>query len=93
MNQHDGNDFDKRNMMIKQASEAMLVFLNLDTSDQDKYGTVIQNLNSQKSLGNDQYPKTIVETNNVLSNHKFDINKEKKQDTHHSKANKNKEQK
>jgi hypothetical protein len=26
----------------------------------------------QKSVGNDQYPKTIAEANNVLSNHRFD---------------------
>jgi len=30
-------------------------------------------LNTQQSLGNDQYPKTITESNNVLSNHRFDV--------------------
>ena len=55
----------------------------------DRYGTILNNLNSQKSLGNDQFPWTIVETNNVLSNHKFDITK-KKEHPHHPKANPNK---
>jgi hypothetical protein len=56
---------------------------------------ILNNLNSQKSLGNDQFPRTIVETNNVLSNHKFDAIKknQENQNTHHSRANphKNKE--
>jgi hypothetical protein len=30
-------------------------------------------LNTQQSLGNDQYPKSITESNNVLSNHRFDV--------------------
>ena len=30
-------------------------------------------LNTQQSLGNDQYPKSITKSNNVLSNHRFDI--------------------
>jgi len=27
----------------------------------------------EKSLGSDQYPKTIAETNNILINHQFDV--------------------
>ncbi len=68
----------------------MFAFLYLENSDQDKYGSIIKNLNSQKSLGNDQYPKTVVEANNVLSNHKFDINKARKPEKHHPKVNNNK---
>jgi hypothetical protein len=30
-------------------------------------------LNTQQSLGNDEYPRTITKANNVLSNHKFNI--------------------
>jgi hypothetical protein len=29
-------------------------------------------LNTQQSLGNNQYPKSVTEVNNVLNNHKFD---------------------
>jgi hypothetical protein len=65
----------------------------MENSDQDKYGSIISNLNSQKSLGNDQYPRTIVETNNVLSNHKFDITKGKKPDQKHHNKSKPKEDK
>ena len=87
----DPNHMAKVNKMIKQASESLFAYLYLENSDQEKYGTIVQNLNSQKSLGNDQYPKTIVETNNVLSNHKFYTVKPKKQDQQHPRPNKNKE--
>jgi len=32
----------------------------------------LNGLNTQQSLGNNQYPKTVAEANNVLSNHKLD---------------------
>jgi hypothetical protein len=87
MESYDENEVDKTNKMIAKASEGLYAFLYLENSDQDKYGSIISNLNLQKSLGNDQYPRTIVETNNVLSNHKFDITKVKKPDQkHHNKS-------
>ena len=45
-------------------------------SNQGKYGSVIKGLHSQKALQNDQYPKTIIESNNVLSTHRFAFIKE-----------------
>jgi len=55
----------------------------LENASQSKYGSLLKNLNSQKSLGNNQYPKTIVDAFEVLSNHKFDnankVNKKKEQ--------------
>ena len=85
MKGYDVADAPKADKMIKQAHEALLAFLYLENSDQEKYGQIIQNLNSQKSLGNDQYPKSITETNNVLSNHKFDSTRVKKE-KHYQKA-------
>jgi hypothetical protein len=46
--------------------------LYLNNADQKKYGSILQGLNTQQSLHNDQYPKTVIDANNVLSNHKFD---------------------
>ena len=71
------NDPSKTNTMVKQASEILFAYLYLDNLDHDKYGSIIQSLNSQKSLGDDQYSRTVVETKNVLSNHKFDINEKR----------------
>ena len=56
----------------KKASEQLFAFLYLENASQDKYGSILRSLNSQKSLGNYQYPRTITEANNVLSNHNFD---------------------
>jgi hypothetical protein len=80
----------------EKASEGLFAFLYLENSDQQKYGTILNNLSSQKSLKNDQYPKTIVETNNVLSNHKLDIRQQKQKgkdgkEKHPNKINKEKE--
>jgi hypothetical protein len=55
-------------------SEQSLAYIYLENSDRKKYGSVLNNLNSQKSLGNDQYPKTLIESNNVLGSHRFDKN-------------------
>jgi hypothetical protein len=91
--------FDETNViktgeLIKQASEGLFAFLYLENSDQEKYGSILRNLNSQKSLGNDQYPRTIVETNNVLSNHRFDVSRlYKKPENKHPKPNKSKDAK
>jgi hypothetical protein len=95
MTGYDKTNNPKTDELIKHASETLFAYLYLENADQDKYGTILNNLNSQKSLGNDQFPRTIVETNNVLSNHKFDVIKKKQenQNTHHLRANphKNKE--
>ena len=44
--------------------------------DKEKYGSIIKELHSQRALGNDQYSKTLVDVNNVLSTHRFDNVKE-----------------
>ena len=62
----------------------------MGNTDQGKYGSLLKNLNSQKSLGNDQYPKTITEANNVLSNHRFDNMNSNSRDNKKSKDNRNK---
>ena len=68
----------KTNTMVKNALGSLFYYIYLDQLDHDKYGSIIQNMGYQKLLGNDHYPRTIFETNNVLSNHKFNINKNKK---------------
>ena len=40
-------------------------------TDQRKYGSVITALHSQKALQNDQYSRTIIKANNVLSTHNY----------------------
>ena len=49
----------------KKASEQLFTFLYFKNASQDKYGSILRRLNSQKLLGNEQYPRTIMEANNV----------------------------
>ena len=62
-----------------------MAYLAMRNSDQAKYGTVTAGLTSQFSLGQDQYPKTIQITMDVLTNHRFDPkyneNKKRKQES------------
>jgi len=63
---------------FKEDKARLCAFLYLENSDQVKYGSIMQNVVQQKSLGNDQYTKTIAEANNVLSTHQFDVATNKK---------------
>ena len=68
----------------KKAFEQYMAFIYLRNSDHSKYGSLLNGLSTQFSLGQDQYPKTLVEAHNVLSNHRFDPNyseKKKKKQT------------
>jgi hypothetical protein len=56
----------------EEAFEAWMAYLLIRGSDQSKYGSLVKNLVSQYSLGNDQYPKTITTATDVLSNHRLD---------------------
>jgi hypothetical protein len=61
------------------AYERFLANLYIENTDRTKYGSILAGLNTQQSLGKIQYPKTVTEANNVLSNHKLDTtNKSKK---------------
>ena len=72
MQGYDPNDVDIVEEMTKKAHEQLFSYVYLENADPKKYGSIMKNLNSQKSLGNDQYPKTLIEATNVLSNHRFD---------------------
>lgn len=65
------DDLEKAQLEMK-TFEQFLAYLYLENADQAKYGSILAGLNTQQSLGNNQYPTTITEANNVLSIHKFD---------------------
>eukprot|EP00957_Ditylum_brightwellii_P103965 7921445-Ditylum_brightwellii.AAC.1 len=69
MDGYDANNKDSAVLCLRKASEQLFAYIYLENSDQSKYGMILKGLNKQKSFVNDQYPKTITETNNVLSNH------------------------
>ncbi len=71
------NDGDIVNKLIHKASEQLMAFIYIENADTRKYGSVLTNLNSQKSLGNDQYPKTLTEAYKLMPHNVRD------QDTRH----------
>ena len=76
MSGYDPSDGDKVKELVKKVDEQLASFVYLVNSDQTKYGSVIKGLHSQKVLGNDQYPRTVVESNSVLSTHRYDNSRE-----------------
>jgi hypothetical protein len=56
----------------KDAFDAFTSILFMKNSDQRKYGSLLQSLKSDFSLGTDKYPKTKEKTLDALSNHPFD---------------------
>ena len=87
MDGYDAKDDDKIKSCITKSWMQFLAFTYLDNSDKTKYGTLMTGLQTQQSLKNDQYPKTITEANNVLSKHRFD-NSGKKTNDNKTKQNK-----
>ena len=73
MDGYNENDIKQRDKFREQAFSQFMAYLYLDNADKAKYGSIMTGLNTQQSLGNDQYPKSITESNNVLSNHRFDV--------------------
>ena len=53
-------------------SSKLYAYIYFDNADENKYESILKNLNQQFLLGNNQYPKTITEANSVLNNHIFD---------------------
>jgi hypothetical protein len=52
--------------------EAWCAYHYMRTVDQSKYGTVLEGLANQYSLGNNQYPTTMTAAIDVIANHKLD---------------------
>eukprot|EP00957_Ditylum_brightwellii_P042508 3218619-Ditylum_brightwellii.AAC.1 len=71
MDGYDKSNEDSVVKCTKKAPEQLFAYVYLENADQSKYGSILKGLNKQKSLGNKKCPKTITETNNVLSNHCF----------------------
>ena len=68
-------DHEKNCKFKKETFNRFLSCMYLENANKLKYSLYFSGLSTQQSLGNDQYPKTITETNNVLSNSAKLINK------------------
>ena len=65
-------DVETNKQIMEDVYERFLAYLFLEQSDRDKYGTLLKTLNTQHSLQNNQYPKTVSQASNILSNHRYD---------------------
>ena len=68
---YDKDDKEKCATLQEQAYNHFLAYLYLENADKTKYGSILTGLNTQQSLGNDQYLRSITDSNIVLSNHRF----------------------
>jgi hypothetical protein len=68
---YDEDDKERCAPLQEQAYNQFVAYLYLDNADKTKYGSILTDLNTQQSLGNDQYPRSITDSNIVLSNHRF----------------------
>ena len=73
MKEYNPMDHDSFEKCKWKAYQQFIAFLHMENADKLKYGSLLTGLQTQISLGNNQYPQSITEANNVLSNHKFDI--------------------
>jgi hypothetical protein len=68
----DEPDVDKQNAMYKAAYPRWTAYMLMKNSDQGKYGSLMMSLNTQFSMGTNQYPEDLLKAVDILTNHKFD---------------------
>ena len=74
---HDENDSAVVKHLEEIVDERFAACMHLKNASQEKHGSSLNNLNSQMSLKNDQFPTKLVDTNNALDNHEWDKNRNK----------------
>jgi hypothetical protein len=73
------NDEESIKKCKAKAYELFLAYMYMEGADKSKYGSLLTGLQTQFSLGNNQYPKTVCDVNSFLSNHRFDNSSKNKQ--------------
>jgi len=72
MGEFDEDDEDKIERCEERAFQQLMAHTCLENSDSSKYGTLINGLKMQQSLGSDQCPTTVTGADDILSSHKSD---------------------
>ena len=63
---------DNNSKIIKKHYDRWIAYVYLENCDKNKYGSLVNGLDSQQALGTNQYPTTLPKATEVLSNHRFD---------------------
>jgi hypothetical protein len=71
-------DTTKQQEMIDGSYSRWTAYVLMRNSDQSIYRSLVNRLTSQFSMGNNQYPKNVVKACDILSNHRLDARKTKK---------------
>jgi hypothetical protein len=93
MDRYNKTNIKLRDKFCEQAFSQFMAYLYLNNADKAKHGSIMTGLNTQQSLSNYQYPKSITKSNNVLSNHRFDITNKRNSHKKPGDHNKDREQK
>ena len=59
-------------VLKKKLMDPFWAFMYLDNADKARYGSIAIGLDAQFSLGNDQYPKSLLAAQSVVENHTYD---------------------
>ena len=91
------NDDDIKKQCNNRAFKDFIAYLLMENADQTKYGSLLTNIASQYSLGQNQYPTNLVDATNALSSHKLDAkyyeSKKKRKENEKAQKQKSKENK
>ena len=69
------NDADEQQRMLNKSFGRWMSYILLRNSDKKKYESIIDGMTSQFSMKNDQFPKSVTDTVDIMSNHKYDNKK------------------
>ena len=73
--------------------DEFLAYVYLENTDRSRYGSVLTGLETQFSLSHDQYPKSLIDAQNVIENHTYDPEYRKKRKDKYENRSKNRENK
>ena len=77
--EYDATNDTKLREITATTDESFAAYVFLENADKNRYNSLLKGLHSQYSLNNKQFPQTMINAHNVLSNHRWDknINKNK----------------
>ena len=64
--------------IAKKHMDEFHAYVYLENADRTRYGSIVTGLESQFNLNNDQYPKTLIDAQNVMENHPYDAEYKRK---------------
>ena len=70
------DDDDERTKLKEEAFGRWSAYMLVKNSDQNKFGSLLNGMTTQYAMGNNQFPKNVQKAIDIMSNHRFDNQKE-----------------